>query len=91
MFWPILIASLSFWSAALGCAFYLGRRHVRAIEARNVTDAQLAALQQQIASLEATVVRHGLTAGARTEPAPSLGAGATDTTPRTPNPERLSS
>ena len=91
MFWPILIASLSFWSAALGGAFYLGRRYVRAIEARNVTDAQLATLQQQIASLEATIVRHGLTTGERADSAPALGAGASDTTPRTPNPARLGS
>ncbi len=91
MFWPILIASMSFWSAALGCAFYLGRRFVRAIEARNVTDAQLTALQQQIASLEATIVRQGLATGDRAESSPALGSGATETTPRTPNPARLRS
>ena len=75
MFWPILIASLSFWSVALAGALILGRRYVRAIEARQGDQLELADLRERIAALEATVgERPALSSGTVAEP-PSLPRG----------------
>jgi len=53
MFWPIFIAACSFWGLALGGAFYLGRRYVRALERLAASNEQLAQLQGSLKELEA--------------------------------------
>ena len=57
MFYPILIASLSFWSVALAGGFYFTRRYLRAIERRNEAQSQIAELQGRVERLEAVVAR----------------------------------
>lgn len=52
MFWPIFISAVSFWTVALGGAFYFARRHVRALEANRADVAELAAMHERIAHLE---------------------------------------
>ena len=57
MFYPILIASLSFWSVALAGGFYFTRRYLRAIERRNEAQTQIADLHGRVERLEAAVAR----------------------------------
>ena len=57
MFYPILIASLSFWSVALAGGFYFTRRYLRASERRNEAQTQIADLHGRVERLEAVVAR----------------------------------
>ena len=52
MFWPILVSSVAFWGIALAGALVLGRRYVRALEARVANDEELAELRSRVEALE---------------------------------------
>lgn len=52
MFWPILLSSVAFWSLALAGALALGRRYIRALEARNANDEELTELRSRVEALE---------------------------------------
>ena len=52
MFWPLLIASVTFWGIALAGTFYFARRYVRAIERGAGGVAQIAELRRRVAALE---------------------------------------
>lgn len=52
MFWPILVSSATFWGIALAGALVLGRRYVRALEARVANDEELAELRSRVDALE---------------------------------------
>ncbi len=52
MFWPILISSVTFWGIVVAGALVLGRRYVRALEARVANDAELAELRSRVQALE---------------------------------------
>ncbi len=78
MFWPIFISAVSFWSVALGGAWYFSRRYVRALEARGAANAEIGELRERVAQLEDTVQQLA--------PRAALGD-AKVRTPLLPNPE----
>ena len=69
MFWPILLSSVAFWSLALAGALALGRRYIRALEARNANDEELTELRSRVEALEvASGHRTGVAAPRETPP-----------------------
>ena len=81
MFWPILVSSVTFWGIALAGALVLGRRYVRALEARVATDEELGELRSRLEALE-------VAADGRAGMAPRLAPRAVDA-PRTASPAAL--